>query len=150
MKIKDLKKDDLDVITYDDLAYLILLESKKKMKINELFEKVCDIKGLGKDVYEAKIVDFFELLSTDKKFIMIEKGLWDLRERHSDKIKIETDNEEDDIISDVIEKADDEETEEPSVQEDIFYEPNANDDEIENDLSDLVVISGDDEETDGL
>ena len=35
MKIKDLTEEDLETMGYDDIAYLILKESGKKMKIND-------------------------------------------------------------------------------------------------------------------
>ena len=142
MTIKELKKEDLDIISYDDLAYMILTESKRKMKINDLFKKVCSILKLDDNIFETKIVDFFELLSTDKKFIMLENGYWDLREKHSDKIKIE--NDEEDSALDGEKSAKDEESE-----EDIFYEVDETDDDATNDdLKDLVIV--DEEETEDL
>ena len=33
MKIKDLSKAELEAMSYDDIAYMILSESKDKMKI---------------------------------------------------------------------------------------------------------------------
>ena len=139
MKIKDLKKEDLEIISYDDLAYMILLESKRKMKIDALFKKVCTILKLDNNIFETKIADFFELLSTDKKFIMLEAGYWDLREKHSQKIKIENDEEETALES---EKS----TEEKEIIEDIFYETEETDDDADDDLKDLVIV--DEEETD--
>ena len=146
MTIKELKKEDLDTISYDDLAYMILLESKRKVKINELFQKVCKIKKLDDSVFETKIADFFELLSTDKKFIMLESGHWDLRERHTQKIKIETEDE--DLLTETVEKVEKEIIEIEEEEEDIFYESDENDDKPEDDLKDLVIVSDDDETED--
>ena len=92
MKIKDIKKEDLELMSYDDLAYLILKEAGTKMKINNLFKEVCDLLSLGDDVFENKIADFFELLSTEKRFIMLENGFWDLRDNHSKKVIIDDDD----------------------------------------------------------
>jgi len=144
MELKDLKKEDLDLISYDDLAYLILKDSKRKMKISDLFKKICKILKLSDETFETKIADFFELLSTDRKFIMLENGYWDLRERHTVKIKIETDDEE---LSDSVEKI---EEDEEADTEDIFYEADETDDRVENDLKDLVVVSDEDEEADSM
>jgi len=140
MELKDLKKEDLELISYDDLAYLILKDSKRKMKISDLFKKICKTLKLGDEIFETKIADFFELLSTDRKFIMLENGYWDLRDRHTNKIKIETD---DDEISDPVEKIEEDGSTET---EDIFYEADETEDRVENDLSGLVVVNEDDEE----
>ena len=144
MELKDLKKEDLELISYDDLAYLILKDSKRKMKISDLFKKICKTLKLGDEIFETKIADFFELLSTDRKFIMLENGYWDLRDRHTNKIKIETD---DDEISDPVEKIEEDGSTET---EDIFYEADETDDRVENDLKDLVVVSDEDEEADSM
>ena len=36
MKIKEMSKDELEMISFDDLAYMILVESKKKLACAEL------------------------------------------------------------------------------------------------------------------
>ena len=141
MKIKDLKKEELDLMSYDDLAYMVLVEAKKKMKINDLFKEVCNILKLDDNIFETKIADFFELLSMDKKFIMLENGYWDLREKHTPKIKIETDD--DDVVVDTIEKNDDELEEEKST--DLFYEVDETEDEVDDELNDLVIVDEEEE-----
>ena len=139
MKLKDITKEELEVMGYDDIAYLILEESKKKMKITDLFKKVCSLRGLSDAEYEAHIADFFEILTTDKKFIMLEDGYWDLRTRHSEKLVIEED---DDEYEDIPEEEDDTE-EEP--EEENFYDEDSDDDTPDDDLKDFVVIDEDDE-----
>ena len=148
MKIKEMSKDELEMMSYDDLAYMILAEYKKKFKITDLFKKVCDLKGLSDQVYENKIGDFFELLTTDQRFYMLDNGNWDLKERHTNKIKINTvDDEEEEEDSELI---DEDIEEEENEDEDIFYEHDETDDEAEDDLKDLVIIDEDEEETDNL
>lgn len=139
MKLKDITKEELEVMGYDDIAYLILEESKKKMKITDLFKKVCSLRGLSDAEYEAHIADFFEILTTDKKFIMLEDGYWDLRKRHSEKLVIEED---DDEYEDIPEEEDDTE-EEP--EEENFYDEDSDDDTPDDDLKDFVVIDEDEE-----
>ena len=95
MKITDLSKEELESKSYDDIAYMILESTGEKVKITDLFKQICDLLGLSNEEYEAKIADFFQILSTDHRFIMLEKGFWDLRSRHQAKIIIEDD--EDDI-----------------------------------------------------
>ena len=53
------------------------------MKISEIFRIICDELNLGDKVYEEQIGDFFALLATEKRFIQLSKGFWDLRENHS-------------------------------------------------------------------
>ena len=60
MKLKDISQEELDLMSYDELAALILEESRKKMKIFDLFKKVCNILNLSDAEFENKIADFFE------------------------------------------------------------------------------------------
>jgi len=143
MKLSDISKDELETMNYDDIAYVILNEEKTKMKINILFKKVCDALELSEKEFEDNIAAFFELLTTDKRFIMLEDGSWDLKELHNPKVII--DDEEDDTAietdinsDDIIENEEDE--------NDIFYDADNDDDLPDDDLEDLVVIDVDDEE----
>ncbi len=145
MKLTGLSKEELEAMNYDDIAYIILNEEKKKMKINELFTKVCNALGLPENLYEEKIADFFELLTTDKRFIMLEDGYWDLKELHNPKPIVDEEDDEEEIMSDVEEDIDDELIEDED-EEDIFYDAEADDDLPDDDLEDLVVIDVDDEE----
>ena len=133
MKLSEIPKDELELMGYDDIAYLILEDSKKKMKINELFQKICDLLGLGEKEFENQIADFFEMLTTNKKFIMLDDGSWDLRTRHSEKLVIEDDDEESAT------------EEENTDDEDVFYDEDSDDDPTDDDLKDLVIIDEDEE-----
>ena len=138
MKLSEIPKDELELMGYDDIALLVLQESGKKMKLNDIFKKVCNLLELPDSILEEHLVDFFELMSTNKKFIMLENGYWDLQTRHKLDVVIEEDDEE--------EISDEEEIEEETEEEDIFYD---NEDETEDveedDLADLVVIDSDDD-----
>ena len=140
MKLTDYNKDELELMGYDDIAIIVLQESKKKIKITDIFKKICDTLGMSESEYENKIGDFFELLSTNKNFIMLENGLWDLKSKHNSKVVID---EEEEDIADVSEEEEDIE-ENNEEEEDIFYE--TDDDEVEDDLNDLVIIDMDEEE----
>ena len=94
MKLIDYSKEELETMNYDDIAYIILNENKKAEKINVLFKKVCSALELSEAEYEAKIADFFELLTTDKRFIMLEDGSWDLRELHNPEVIIDDEDDE--------------------------------------------------------
>ena len=145
MKLSDIPEYELEAMNYDDIAYIILSEEKQKMKINELFRKVCDALKLPDNLFEEKIADFFELLTTDKRFIMLEDGYWDLKEFHNPKVVV--DDEEDDLITnEEIEEQDDDLVEEQENEDDIFYDTDTDDDLPDDDLEDLVVIDVDNEE----
>jgi len=139
MSIKDLSKEELETMGYDEIAYIILEEAGKKMKLLDLFKKVCKALELPESTIEERISDFFELLSINKKFVLLPKGYWDLAVNHVQNIVIE---DEEDIISDeVIEEDEELEIEE---EEDIFYDNELDDnDDEEDDLKDLVIIDED-------
>ncbi len=141
MKLKELKKEEIEAMGYDEIALLILQESGKKMKLQDLFKKVCKALGIDENEFADHITDFFELLSTNKKFVMLKNGYWDLQTRHQSEITVE---ETDDETFGADEAIEEEEEEEPD-EEDIYYEDEPDDDVEEDDLSDLVVVDEDEE-----
>lgn len=143
MKIKDLTKAELEAMSYDDIALMILTESGRQMKINELFKEVCDLLGLSENEFVDKLPAFFDVLSTDHRFIMLENGLWDLKTKHSTKVIIDNDEDED---YEEVEGISDEDSEE---EKDIYNEDESDDIEDDDDLKDLVIID-EDEEANGL
>ena len=141
MKLKDYSKEELEAMSYDDIALMIITESGKQYKINELFKKVCDLLGLSEAVFMDKLPAFFDVLSTDHRFIMLENGTWDLKTKHSTKVVFESEEED---MEDIEVEEEQEEIEEEE-NEDIF---NDNEDEIDDDdddLKDLVIIDEDEE-----
>ena len=143
MKIKDLTKAELEAMSYDDIALMILTESGRQMKINELFKEVCDLLGLSENEFVDKLPAFFDVLSTDHRFIMLENGLWDLKTKHLTKVIIDNDEDED---YEEVEDISDEDSEE---EKDIYNEDESDDIEDDDDLKDLVIID-EDEEANGL
>ncbi len=135
MKLSDIPKEELEQMSYDDVAYLILKDANKKMKINDLFKKVCKLLNLSDQEFEERIADFFEILTTDKRFTMLDNGFWDLKEKHSEKVIIDEDDDE------VFE----ENTEEPEEEEETDYYDEEDEDSEDEDLKDLVVIDEDEE-----
>ncbi len=136
MKLSKLSKEDLENMSYDDIAYEILKEKGKNFKIIDLFNQIGKLLDFSEDKIEREIEDFFEMLTLDKRFIMLENGSWDLREKHSEKIIIE-DEEEDDIEINI------EDNDEPD-DDTIFYDEDESDDADE-DLKDLVIIDEEEE-----
>ena len=105
------------------------------MKIQDLFKEVIRIMNLPESAFEDHLADFFELLSTDKRFIMLEKGYWDLKINHKTKLIIDEDDDEEEVIEDRDVEEEEEKEEEINYDEEII-----DDDETEDDLKDLVVM----------
>ncbi|NLC48482.1 MAG: DNA-directed RNA polymerase subunit delta [Tenericutes bacterium] len=138
MRFKTINKEELETMSFDDIAYIILNEKGKKMKTNDIFKIICDELNLGEKAFENQIADFFTLLATEKRFIQLEKGYWDLRINHTAEVSIkELENELDDDVS--LEELEMEEDEEDS---DDFYSAidDIEDDEKDDDLKNLVII----------
>lgn len=135
MKSLNLSEEELLSMSYDDVAYKVLEYREKKMKIQDLFKEVIRIMNLPESAFEDHLADFFELLSTDKRFIMLEKGYWDLKINHKTKLIIDEEDDEEEVIDDI------EETEEDETEEEINYDDEImDDDETEDELKDLVVM----------
>lgn len=142
MKKVKISPEELETMSYADVANVVLKENGKKMTIQDLFKEVIRIMALPESYFENKIGDFFGLLSTDKRFIMLEKGFWDLKDNHSTKVVIEEEEDEEEIVVDTEEVEEIEETE-----EEINYDDDTvDDDDEEDDLKDLVIMSDQEED----
>ncbi len=141
MKLKNITKEEIETMSFDDLAYAILKEKGKKMKTADIFKVICELLNLSESEYEARIADFFTLLATEKRFIQLDKGFWDLRENHTAKIAIEDELDEDEEPEEGLE-------DETESEDEMFIDESKeiDDDEADDDLKDLVVL---DDETDG-
>ena len=139
MKFKTISQEELETLSFDDIAYIILKEKGKKMKINDIFKIICDTLNLGDAAFENQIGDFFALLATEKRFIQLEKGYWDLRENHTAEISIKEieDELEDDIVIDEEKEIDDEDDDEGDYYDNI---DDMDDDKEDDDLKDLVIV----------
>ncbi len=139
MKLKDMKKEELEVLSYTDLTEMILKENKKSMNTAKIFKKICELLELSDDEYTTKIGDYYTSLTTDKRFVLLENAEWDLRDKHKVDIILDEEDEED-VFSDE-DSLDEEETEDMSESVEIT------DDEIDldddDDMSDLNIISDD-------
>ena len=108
MKLNQMTKEELEQYSYKDIAQMILSEEKTNLNTRDLFKKVCDLLNLSEDEYINKIGDFYTSLTTDKTFILLENGNWDLSVNHSSKIKIEEDIEDEDDLTETEEEMNDE------------------------------------------
>lgn len=141
MSYKKMKKEELELLSNKDITNLILEESNKPAATADLFKKIIKLLELPENTFEQKIGDYYTALSTDKRFILLDNGKWDLRSHHtSDKIiKItDDDDDEDGELSELDSKEDDDE------EEDNFDDTDDTDyDDSNEDLKDLVVIDED-------
>ena len=142
MKLKQIPKEELELMGYDDIALLILQESGKKMKLRDIFAKVINVLGLPEETIDEELMEFFELMSTNKKFVMLDKGYWDLQSRH--KLDLVFDMEEDD--EELENEEEDNIEEETEEDDDIFYDKDDETDDVaEDDLAALAVVDDIDE-----
>ena len=139
MNIFKMSKEDLELLSFTDIAYEILKKEKNSKSTVEIFRTISELLGLSEDEFASKIGEFYTTLTTDKRFYALTDGNWDLKDRHSAKIVIDDEDEEDIDIDEVNDDDDEEEN-----NQDIDYD--ANEDYEDNDLEDLVVISHDENE----
>lgn len=147
MSIKDLSKDELELYSHKDLTNMLLTE-KGAMNTVELFREITTLLELPNNVFENKIGDYYTTLTTDKRFIMLDDGKWDLRDNHtSDKVVIihENDDEEDDENDeDELENKDELDSDDADEEDfDAARNDEDFDDSTEEDLKDLVIIDED-------
>ena len=103
---------------------------------------------MPQSTFDSKIGDYFTALSTDKRFILLEDGTWDLSSRHtSDHILSNIDDEdEDDIDLDLEEKDDEDEMMSEDDEDSVYDSADNEDDDFDDDsddLKDLVVLDED-------
>ena len=142
MDVKKMKKEELELLSNKDITFYILEKSKKSINTADLFKEIIQLLELPKSAFDKKIGDYYTSLSTDKRFIMLEDGTWDLRSRHtSDKIAKFVENEEDEDEEEPIKDDIHEEIEEDNYDDtdDETNYDNGNDE----DLKDLVIIDED-------
>jgi len=145
MSIKDLSKDELELFSHKDLTNMLLSE-RGAMNTVDLFKEITTLLELPNSVFENKIGDYYTTLTTDKRFIMLEDGKWDLRDNHtSDKVVVITENDEDE--EDDEEESELKEDNEMEEENEEDYDAARNDDDFDDstdeDLKDLVILDED-------
>lgn len=141
MSIKNMTKEDLELLSNKDITNL-LLEEKGRQTTPDLFKRIISLLELPESTFDKKIGDYYTLLTTDKRFILLEDGTWDLRSRHSSDKLLKVDEEDDDEEIEEVEEEQEEESED--------YDSIENDeddiDDSDDDLKDLVVLDEDEME----
>lgn len=132
MSLKNMPVEELELLSYTDMTYLLIKENKKPMNTPTIFRKICDLLGYNDDEYSAKIGDYYTSLTIDKRFVLLDSNEWDIRDNHSIDVSVEDEDEEDE----------DETTEEeqPEDEEDNIDEVVDDDLDEDDELEDLAII----------
>ena len=138
MSLSKMSIEELELLSYTDIAKLYLEENKKTLNTASLFKEVCNLLSLSEAEYSEKITDFFQSLTTSKDFILLPSGEWDLKSKHSVKV----------AMDELYEENSDEEEEydvepEDMTEEDEFNSIDDEEDYADDDLSDLTILTED-------
>ncbi len=128
MSLNKMSKVELELLSYTDIAYMLLKENKKTMNTPTIFKQICELLEIGEEEYALKIGDFYTSLTTDRRFLLLENAEWDLKENHVVKVEVEEDEMEE--VEDVEEMEETEELADVEEIEDL-------EESIEDDLEDL-------------
>ena len=141
--MKGLRKEEIENLSYKDIANLIIEDSKSGMNTLELFTNIVNLLELPKSTIDNKIGDFYTSLTTDKRFVLLD-GLWDLRSRHtSDKVLVKVLEDDEEIDEENV----DEDENPDEIEEDSYDSGDTSDEDNfgdNDDLGDLVVIDEED------
>ena len=141
--MKKYKKEELELLSNKDITNL-LLEEKGKQKTADLFKKIIKLLELPESTFEEKIADYYTALSTDKRFVLLNNGTWDLRNRQkSDMVIKAIDEDEDEEDEEEIEEKQDEEDLDDDSDNYDDKEDEEYDEETNEELKDLVIIDED-------
>lgn len=145
MKLKDMKKEELEVLSYTDLTEMILKENKKPMNTADIFKKICELLELTEEDYSSKIGDYYTSLTTDKRFLLLDTAEWDLKDKHKVEIVLDEDDEDEEVFDeDELDDEEELEAEDESIE--------ITDDEVDlddsDDLEELSIVSDDEMEDD--
>ena len=141
MNLKNMTKEELELLSYTDLTYMLLKETNKPLNTPTIFKEICKLLGLTDEEYSSKIGDFYTSLTTDKRFLLLESSEWDLREKHSVQLLIDEDDEEEEIEENEEDEIDDESSDESDIDL-----PDDTLDDVDDDIEDLSIVDEDDEE----
>lgn len=140
MKLRDMQKAELEILSYTDLTYMLLKENKKSMNTPSIFKEICSLLGYTDEEYASKIGDYYTSLTIDKRFVLLENGEWDIRDHHSIELVLDEEDEEESVE----EETEEEEVEEEEETEDI--DTIIEDDDLDDGDDDLEELSLVDEE----
>ena len=138
MSLSKMNKEELELLSYTEIAKLYLEENKKTLNTASLFKEVCNLLSLSESEYSEKITDFFQSLTTSKDFILLPSGEWDLKSKHSVKVAM------DELYEENSDEEEDYDVEpEEMTEEDEFNSIDDEEDYADDDLSDLTILTED-------
>lgn len=135
MNVRQMPLEDLELLSYTDIAYELLKLDKKAKTTPVLFGEVCKLLEISEDNMMEMIGDFYTTLTTDKRFLLLDSAEWDLKEFH--------------VVKPIVDEEEDEESSEEEEEEEIAEE-NEDDavvtddedyDDTEDSLEDLAIIT---------
>ena len=135
--LKNMKLEELEILSYADLTELILKEENKTFTTPVIFRKICDLLGYTDEEYTDKIGDYYTSLTTDKRFVFLDNNEWDLREKTPVAIVLDDDEDEEEEIEE-----EDEEEATDEYEEDI--DSSIDDEELDDndeELDDLAILT---------
>lgn len=149
MDIRKMDKDDLELLSFKDMAFHLIKMDKEAKSTIVLFKEICKLLEMSNEEYEGLIAEFFTSLTTDKRFILLNSSNWDLKENHV--INVVVDDSEEDFDEPVEDFEDSEEHKEVEDEYDLDQDgiDDLNDDEeVEEDddldeLDNLEIIDED-------
>ena len=143
MKLKEMSKQELEVLSYADLTEIIIKENKKPMNTPSIFKKICELLELTEDDYTNQIGDYYTSLTTDKRFILLDSAEWDLKDKHKLEIDLsEADDEEETFDEEEVE--DEENEDEIDEVEDESIEITDDEVDLDDDMEDLTIVDDED------
>ncbi|MDD4643671.1 MAG: DNA-directed RNA polymerase subunit delta [Bacilli bacterium] len=146
MNIREMEKDELEPLSFNDIAYYIIKLDKEPKTTVMLFKEICTLLEMSDSEYEALIADFFTSLTTDKRFILLNSSNWDLKENHVVNIIVDESEEDFDPLYEELEETDDIIEADESLEADDVDELSddaAIDDEETDEFEDLQIIDED-------
>ena len=138
MKIKDMPIEELELLSYTDLTYMLIKENNKTVTTPVVFKEICNLLDYSESEFESKIGDYYTSLTLDKRFVLLKNNEWDVRDNHSIQI----------VVDDEDEEETEEETEEEIIEDEVEegFEDSIDDLDIElddEDMDDLSIVTED-------
>ncbi len=138
MNVRQMPLEELELLSYTDIAYELLKLDKKPKTTPLLFGEVCKLLQINEDTMFDLIGDFYTTLTTDKRFVLLDNAEWDLKEFHVIKPIVDDEEDDEESLEEDLEEDEAEGTEDELVTdgEEDFDDTNEMDD-----LEDLAIVN---------
>src|SRR5690625_268087 len=91
MSLQNYSKEEMAKMSLVELAKLMMLEERKPMKFNDIYNKVAALKGLTEEQKQERIGQFYTDLNADGTFISNGSNTWGLNRWYSTEHKQDAD-----------------------------------------------------------